>query len=36
MFSPHMEVLQSALFYVAVPDTGTKLAYPSTYSLAHC
>ncbi|KAM6276202.1 LOW QUALITY PROTEIN: dynein axonemal heavy chain 11 [Spheniscus humboldti] len=34
MSSPHMEVLQSALFYDAVPDT-TKLAYPSTYSLAH-
>ncbi|KAK4826757.1 hypothetical protein QYF61_011125 [Mycteria americana] len=34
VFSPHMEVLQSTLFYDAVPDTWTKLAYPSTYSLA--
>ncbi|NXS39765.1 DYH11 protein, partial [Balaeniceps rex] len=34
MFSPHMDVLQSALFYDAVPDTWTKLAYPSTHSLA--
>lgn len=25
MFSPHMEELQSALFYDAVPDTWTKL-----------
>ncbi|KAM6314848.1 LOW QUALITY PROTEIN: dynein axonemal heavy chain 11 [Aegotheles albertisi] len=33
--SPHMEVLQSTLFCAAVPDTWTKLAYPSTYSLAH-
>ncbi|KAM6338976.1 LOW QUALITY PROTEIN: dynein axonemal heavy chain 11 [Podargus strigoides] len=35
LFSLHMEVLQSALFYDAVPDTWTKLAYPSTYSLDH-
>ncbi|KAM6210848.1 LOW QUALITY PROTEIN: dynein axonemal heavy chain 11 [Sarcoramphus papa] len=35
MFSPHMEVLQSALFYDAVPDTWTELAHPSTYSLDH-
>ncbi|KAM7123899.1 LOW QUALITY PROTEIN: dynein axonemal heavy chain 11 [Ciconia maguari] len=36
VFSPHMEVLQSALFYDAVPDTWTKLAYPSRHSLAPC
>ncbi|KAM9302491.1 LOW QUALITY PROTEIN: dynein axonemal heavy chain 11 [Morus bassanus] len=36
MFSPHMGVLQSALFCDAVPDTWTKLAYPSTYSPAPC
>ncbi|KAM6142342.1 LOW QUALITY PROTEIN: dynein axonemal heavy chain 11 [Phoenicopterus ruber ruber] len=35
MFSPHMEALQSALFCDAAPDAWTKLAYPSTYSLAH-
>uniref|UniRef100_A0A8C8AT20 Uncharacterized protein n=1 Tax=Otus sunia TaxID=257818 RepID=A0A8C8AT20_9STRI len=35
MFSPHMELLQSILFSEAVPDTWTKLAYPSTHSLAH-
>ncbi|KAM6087603.1 LOW QUALITY PROTEIN: dynein axonemal heavy chain 11 [Chlamydotis macqueenii] len=35
MFSPHIEVLQSPLFYDAVPDMWTKRAYPSTCSLAH-
>uniref|UniRef100_A0A8D0EI79 Dynein heavy chain n=1 Tax=Strix occidentalis caurina TaxID=311401 RepID=A0A8D0EI79_STROC len=34
MFSLHMELLQSILFSEAVPDTWTKLAYPSTHSLA--
>uniref|UniRef100_A0A8C0EF01 Uncharacterized protein n=1 Tax=Bubo bubo TaxID=30461 RepID=A0A8C0EF01_BUBBB len=34
MSSPHMELLQSILFSEAVPDTWTKLAYPSTHSLA--
>lgn len=29
-----MEKLQTALFFDNVPDTWTKLAYPSTYSLA--
>lgn len=29
-----MERLQSALFFDNVPDTWTKLAYPSTYCLA--
>uniref|UniRef100_A0A7M4FBW4 Dynein axonemal heavy chain 11 n=1 Tax=Crocodylus porosus TaxID=8502 RepID=A0A7M4FBW4_CROPO len=33
-FSPEMEAQQSALFYDAVPDTWTRLAYPSTYGLA--
>ncbi|XP_066487525.1 dynein axonemal heavy chain 11 [Tiliqua scincoides] len=33
-FSPAMEALQSSLFYELVPDAWTKLAYPSTYSLA--
>ncbi|XP_062979874.1 dynein axonemal heavy chain 11 [Elgaria multicarinata webbii] len=33
-FSPSMETLQSSLFYDLVPDAWTKLAYPSTYSLA--
>ncbi|XP_053119664.1 dynein axonemal heavy chain 11 isoform X1 [Hemicordylus capensis] len=33
-FSPAMEALQSSLFYDLVPDAWTKLAYPSTYSLA--
>ncbi|XP_060638089.2 dynein axonemal heavy chain 11 [Anolis sagrei] len=33
-FSPTMEALQSSLFYDLVPDAWTKLAYPSTYSLA--
>ncbi|KAM8851125.1 dynein beta chain, ciliary [Spinachia spinachia] len=32
--SSEMEKLQSALFFDNVPDTWTKLAYPSTYSLA--
>ncbi|XP_054847065.1 dynein axonemal heavy chain 11 [Eublepharis macularius] len=32
-FSPAMEALQSALFFDLVPDTWTRLAYPSTYSL---
>ncbi|XP_043549538.1 dynein axonemal heavy chain 11 isoform X1 [Chiloscyllium plagiosum] len=32
--SSEMEVLQTALFFDNVPDTWTKLAYPSTYSLA--
>uniref|UniRef100_F6QQT7 AAA+ ATPase domain-containing protein n=1 Tax=Xenopus tropicalis TaxID=8364 RepID=F6QQT7_XENTR len=32
--SSEMEQLQSALFFDNVPDTWTKLAYPSTYSLA--
>ncbi|CAL8367474.1 unnamed protein product [Boreogadus saida] len=32
--SSEMEQLQSALFFENVPDTWTKLAYPSTYSLA--
>ncbi|KAM4697873.1 dynein axonemal heavy chain 11-like [Rhinophrynus dorsalis] len=32
--SSDMEQLQSALFFDNVPDTWTKLAYPSTYSLA--
>ncbi|KAL8165289.1 UNVERIFIED_CONTAM: Dynein heavy chain 11, axonemal [Gekko kuhli] len=32
-FSPAMEALQSALFFDLVPDTWSKLAYPSTYSL---
>ncbi|XP_072275197.1 dynein axonemal heavy chain 11-like [Pyxicephalus adspersus] len=32
--SSEMEQLQSALFFDTVPDTWTKLAYPSTYSLA--
>lgn len=27
MFSPHVEELQSALFYDAVPDTWTNLAH---------
>uniref|UniRef100_A0A8B9NM10 Uncharacterized protein n=1 Tax=Accipiter nisus TaxID=211598 RepID=A0A8B9NM10_9AVES len=31
MFSPHMQVLQSALFYDAVPDTWTSLAYLSIH-----
>lgn len=29
-----MERLQSALFFDNVPESWTKLAYPSTYSLA--
>lgn len=29
-----MEKLQSALFFDTVPDTWTKLAYPSSYSLS--
>ncbi|XP_061442923.1 dynein axonemal heavy chain 11 isoform X1 [Rhineura floridana] len=33
-FSLTMEALQSSLFYDLVPDAWTKLAYPSTYSLA--
>ncbi|XP_042331037.1 dynein axonemal heavy chain 11-like isoform X2 [Sceloporus undulatus] len=33
-FSPTMEALQSSLFYDLIPDVWTKLAYPSTYSLA--
>ncbi|KAJ6640492.1 hypothetical protein lerEdw1_013683, partial [Lerista edwardsae] len=33
-FSPAMEALQSSLFYDLVPDAWTKLAYPSTYTLA--
>ncbi|KAL2088080.1 hypothetical protein ACEWY4_016908 [Coilia grayii] len=32
--SSEMEQLQTALFFDHVPDTWTKLAYPSTYSLA--
>lgn len=32
--SCEMEKLQSALFFDNVPDTWTRLAYPSTYSLA--
>ncbi|MGH0120378.1 UNVERIFIED_CONTAM: hypothetical protein FKN15_039181 [Acipenser sinensis] len=32
--SSEMEQLQTALFFDNVPDTWTKLAYPSTYSLA--
>ncbi|KAL3988340.1 receptor tyrosine-protein kinase erbB-2 [Sarotherodon galilaeus] len=32
--SSEMEKLQAALFFDNVPDTWTKLAYPSTYSLA--
>ncbi|XP_039611034.1 LOW QUALITY PROTEIN: dynein heavy chain 11, axonemal-like [Polypterus senegalus] len=32
--SSEMEHLQTALFFDNVPDTWTKLAYPSTYSLA--
>ncbi|XP_067892376.1 dynein axonemal heavy chain 11 [Heterodontus francisci] len=32
--SSEMELLQTALFFDNVPDTWTKLAYPSTYSLA--
>lgn len=32
--SSEMERLQSALFFDNVPETWTKLAYPSTYSLA--
>uniref|UniRef100_A0A8C4UUE2 Uncharacterized protein n=1 Tax=Falco tinnunculus TaxID=100819 RepID=A0A8C4UUE2_FALTI len=36
MFSPRMEVLQSTLFYDAVPDTWTELGYPSTYSRSYC
>ena len=32
--SSEMEKLQSALFFDNVPDTWTKLAYPSIYSLA--
>lgn len=32
--SSEMEKLQSALFFDDVPDTWTKLAYPSTYCLA--
>ncbi|XP_061694561.1 dynein axonemal heavy chain 11 [Syngnathoides biaculeatus] len=32
--SPEMEKLQAALFLDNVPDVWTKLAYPSTYSLA--
>lgn len=31
MFSPHMQVLQSALFCDAVPDTWTNLAYLSIH-----
>lgn len=32
--SSEMEKLQAALFFDNVPDTWTKLAYPSTYSLS--
>lgn len=32
--SCEMEKLQSALFFDNVPDTWTRLAYPSTYTLA--
>nr|XP_054595116.1 dynein axonemal heavy chain 11 [Nothobranchius furzeri] len=32
--SSEMEKLQAALFFDNVPDTWTRLAYPSTYSLA--
>uniref|UniRef100_A0A8D1IYR5 Dynein axonemal heavy chain 11 n=1 Tax=Sus scrofa TaxID=9823 RepID=A0A8D1IYR5_PIG len=32
--SPDMEAQQSALSYDAVPDTWSKVAYPSTYGLA--
>lgn len=32
--SSEMERLQSALFFDNVPESWTKLAYPSTYSLA--
>ncbi|KAI5108711.1 dynein beta chain, ciliary, partial [Silurus meridionalis] len=32
--SSEMEQLQTALFFDNVPDTWTKLAYPSTYTLA--
>ncbi|XP_007888401.2 dynein axonemal heavy chain 11-like [Callorhinchus milii] len=32
--SSEMELLQTALFFDNVPDTWTKLAYPSTHSLA--
>uniref|UniRef100_A0A3Q3L381 Dynein axonemal heavy chain 11 n=1 Tax=Labrus bergylta TaxID=56723 RepID=A0A3Q3L381_9LABR len=32
--SSEMEKLQTALFFDNVPDTWTKLAYPSTYSLS--
>ena len=32
--SSEMEQIQTALFFDNVPDTWTRLAYPSTYSLA--
>ena len=32
--SPDMEGQQSALSFDAVPETWSKLAYPSTYGLA--
>lgn len=32
--SSEMERLQSSLFFDNVPETWTKLAYPSTYNLA--
>uniref|UniRef100_A0A2K6TF76 Dynein axonemal heavy chain 11 n=1 Tax=Saimiri boliviensis boliviensis TaxID=39432 RepID=A0A2K6TF76_SAIBB len=34
--SPAVEAQQFALSYDTVPDTWSKLAYPSTYSLARC
>ncbi|XP_063777851.1 dynein axonemal heavy chain 11 isoform X2 [Pseudophryne corroboree] len=33
--SPAMEALQLALYYDSVPDSWTKLAYPSTFGLGH-
>uniref|UniRef100_A0A452RIN0 Dynein axonemal heavy chain 11 n=1 Tax=Ursus americanus TaxID=9643 RepID=A0A452RIN0_URSAM len=34
--SPEMEAQQSQLSYDTVPDTWSRLAYPSTYGLAQC
>lgn len=34
MLSPDMEAQQTLLSYDTVPDTWSKLAYPSTYGLA--
>ncbi|KAM9308794.1 LOW QUALITY PROTEIN: dynein axonemal heavy chain 11 [Gastrophryne carolinensis] len=33
--SSDMEALQTALYYDSVPDSWTKLAYPSTFGLGH-